>query len=186
MGGGSFEQLGRWPYPEGMDANGNGDGEVVEIFIAERGGLPPRRMDEVEALEGKGLKSDRFLEGTSYWSGIDECQVTLIAFEALEEIATKTEVQVMSGEHRRNIVTRGVDLLKLRGSRFRVGEALLEFDRPRPPCRYIQSVSEKGMTKALGRNRGGICARVVEGGLIRPGDPIEIVEKPSRLGSLLG
>jgi len=161
-------------------------GEVVAIFIARGGGQPVERVEEIEALENRGLAGDRFVEGTSYWSGVDECQVTLIALEALEEITTKTEVSVMEGQHRRNIVTRGVDLLKLRGSRFRVGDALLEFDRPRPPCRYIQSVSEPGMTKALGRNRGGICARVIEGGVIRPGDSIEVVDKAGWLSSVLG
>jgi len=166
--------------PDGMA------GEVVDIFIARSGGQPVERVEEIEALENRGLAGDRFVEGTSIWSGVDECQVTLIALEALEEITTKTEVSVMEGQHRRNIVTRGVDLLKLRGARFRVGDALLEFDRPRHPCRYIQSVSEPGMTKALGRNRGGICARVIEGGVIRPGDSIEVVDKAGWISSVLG
>jgi MOSC domain-containing protein YiiM len=161
-------------------------GEVVDIFIARRGGQPVERVDGIEAIKDKGLAGDRFLEGTSYWSGVDECQVTLIALEALEHIAETTDVAVMEGQHRRNIVTRGVDLLKLRGTRFQVGEALLEFDRPRPPCRYIQSVSEHGMTKALGRGRGGICARIIEGGVIRPGDAIEVVGKARWLNSILG
>jgi MOSC domain-containing protein YiiM len=161
-------------------------GTVVDIFIARSGGQPAERVEEIEALEDRGLAGDRFVEGTSYWSGVDECQVTLIALEALEEIAAKTDVSVMEGQHRRNIVTRGVDLLKLRGTRFQVGDAVLEFDRPRPPCRYIQSVSEPGMTKALGRNRGGICARVIEGGVIRQGDPIEVVGKSGWLSSILG
>ncbi|MGH2698010.1 MAG: MOSC domain-containing protein [Actinomycetota bacterium] len=161
-------------------------GRVVEVFIARRGGQPVERVDEIEAIKDRGLAGDRFLEGTSYWSGVDECQVTLIALEALEHIQATSEVSVMEGQHRRNIVTRGVDLPALRGTRFRVGEATLEFDRPRPPCRYIQSVSEHGMTKALGRGRGGICARIIEGGLIRPGDAIEVVGKSRWLDSVLG
>jgi MOSC domain-containing protein YiiM len=161
-------------------------GEVVAIFIARRGGQPVERVDEIEAIKDRGLAGDRFLEGTSYWSGVDECQVTLISIEGLEEITETTEVSVMEGQHRRNIVTRGVDLLKLRGTRFRVGEAVFEFDRPRPPCRYIQSVSEHGMTKALGRGRGGICARIIEGGVIRPGVAIEVVGKARWLDSVLG
>lgn len=145
------------------------------------------RVVEVEAIAGRGLAGDRYLERTGYWTGVDECQVTLIAAEALEEIQDTTTVSVSEGQHRRNIVTRGVDLPGLGRRRFRVGEALLEFDRPRPPCRYIQSVSERGMTKALGRTRGGICARVLEGGLIRAGDTIQVVseEGESRLSRLL-
>ncbi len=47
----------------------------------------------------------------------------------------------------------------------------LEGDRPRPPCKHIQDLTEPGMTRAL-RGRGGICARVVEDGRIRARDEI--------------
>lgn len=138
-----------------------------------------RRVESIEAVEGRGLAGDRYMTRTGYWTGVDECQVTLIAAEALEEIARDTEVHVENGQHRRNIITRGVDLYDLAGKRFTVGEALLEFDRPRPPCRYIQSLTERGMTKALGRSRGGICARVVSSGLIRAADELLVeLEKP--------
>jgi len=153
--------------------------QVEAIFITGRGGEPMTRVAEVEAIAGRGLAGDRYLKRTGYWTSVDECEVTLIAAEALEEISAKTDVSVSHGQHRRNIVTRGVGLQGLGHKRFRVGGALLAFDRPRPPCRYIQSVSERGMTKALGRTRGGICARVIEGGLIQEGDAIEVVAEES-------
>lgn len=159
-------------------------GRVEGIFITGRGSTPMRRVDQVEAVERRGLAGDRYLEGTGYYSGTDECQVTLIEGEGLDEITESFGVAVLNGEHRRNIVTRGVRLMDLRGRRFRVGAALLEYDRPRPPCRYIQSVSEPGMTKALGRTRGGICARVVEGGAIGVGDTIEVVGRVTGLRAL--
>lgn len=152
-------------------------GTVHEIYVTAEGGGPMEQMAEVKAIANRGLEGDRYAERTGYWTNVDECQVTLIEEEALDEIRASTEVHVSNGEHRRNIITRGVGLLGLAGNRFKVGDAILEFDRPRPPCRYIQSRSEHGMTKALGRNRGGICARVVESGLIRAGDPIEVLEK---------
>ena len=46
--------------------------------------------------------------------------------------------------------------------------------RPRPPCGYIQGLTERGMTKALGGNRGGICATVVTSGVIKLNDVIQI------------
>ena len=98
----------------------------------------------------------------------------MIASEDIAQIAADTGLAVTNGEHRRNIITRGLSLMDLAGKRFRVGEALLEYDQPRPPCRYIQSITEPGMTKALGRNRGGICVRVIEGGVIRRGDAISL------------
>lgn len=149
-------------------------GVVEAIFITPRGGAPMERVEEVEAVAGGGLHGDRYMTRAGHWSGIDECQVTLIEGEALDEITAGTDVRVTSGEHRRNIVIRGIHLEELVGGRFTVGEALLEFDRPRPPCGYIQSITQYGMTKALGKGRGGICARVVRSGVIRTGDGLEV------------
>ena len=149
---------------------------VLEIYITDRGSAPMQRVQEAEAVAGAGLRGDRYALKTGYWTGVDECQVTLISSEGIQEIARDAGISVANGEHRRNIITKGVDLFELAGKKFRVGEALLEFDRPRPPCRYIQSLTEPGMTKALGRGRSGICARVIESGRIRPGDVIEVVD----------
>ncbi len=97
--------------------------------------------------------------------------MTLIEGENLDEIEQEDGLPIKHGEPRRNIITRGTRLEELRGSRFRVGEAVLEYDRPRPPCKHIQDMTEPGMTRAL-RRRGGICARVVEGGRLRVQDEI--------------
>jgi len=151
------------------------EGVVEEIYITDRGSAPMNRVHEVKAVTGGGLEGDRYHLGTGYWAGYDQCAVTMISLEDIEEIAATTGISITNGEHRRNIITKGVSLLDLAGSRFRVGEAILEYDQPRPPCRYIQSITEPGMTKALGRNRGGICVRVIEGGAIKPGDPITVL-----------
>jgi MOSC domain-containing protein YiiM len=129
---------------------------------------------EVKTLAGCGIEGDRYCEGTGYWTQYgDVCQVTLISGEDLDYIESELGLKIKSGEHRRNIITRGIDLSDLRRKRFRVGEALLEYDRPRPPCKHVQDITEPGMTRAL-KNRGGICARVVEAGKIKPGDAIEV------------
>jgi MOSC domain-containing protein YiiM len=147
-------------------------GKVEEIFVTTQGSAAMESVDEVETVEGRGIKGDRYSEGTGFWTQYgDVCQVTLIEGEHLDEIEEQG-LTIKSGQHRRNIVTRGVDLLNLRGKRFKVGDVLLEYDRSRPPCKHVQDLSERGMTRAL-KNRGGICARVVEAGAIRPGDTIE-------------
>jgi MOSC domain-containing protein YiiM len=134
-----------------------------------------QRRDAVAAVAGSRLRGDRYANHAGHWSPDDECQVTLVAGEILDEIGDGYGVSVHEGEHRRNVVTRGVDLARLVGRSFRVGEAVLDFDRPRPPCRYIASITEPAMTRALGARRGGICARIVEGGGIRVGDEIALL-----------
>ena len=147
-------------------------GLVEEIYISNEGSAAMKRVEEVRAVAG-GLADDRYKVGTGYWTRYgDICEVTLIEAEDLNEIEQEAGLRVKNGEHRRNIVTRGVRLHDLNGSRFRVGEVTLEYDRPRPPCKHVQDVTEPGMTRALRRRRGGICARVIEGGLIRAQDEI--------------
>jgi MOSC domain-containing protein YiiM len=148
------------------------EGVVEGIYVAGEGSAAMERADEVRIVEGRGIEGDRYFEGTGFWTPYgDVCEVTLIEGEDLDHIEDELGISVKSGQHRRNIVTRGIRLLDLRRKRFRVGEALLEFDRSRPPCRHVQDLSESGMTRAL-RGRGGICARVVEGGRIRARDRI--------------
>lgn len=149
-------------------------GAVVKIFVAPGGGVPMQAVEEIEAVAGRGLKGDRYSQRNGYWTDVDECEVTLIESECLEEIRAKAGVSVESGEHRRNIITQGIRLDSLLGKRFQVGTAIFEYDRPRPPCGYIESLTEQGMTRAL-LGRGGICARVVASGIIRPNDPIEVL-----------
>ena len=149
-------------------------GVVEGIYVTPEGSRTMERVDEVTTVEGCGIEGDRYCEGTGFWTRYgDVCQVTLIEAEDLDFIASELGISVREGQHRRNVVTRGVRLLDLRKKRFRVGEALLEFDRSRPPCRHVQDLSEPGMTRAL-KNRGGICARVVEAGRIRAQDAIEV------------
>ncbi len=148
-------------------------GAVEGIYVTPKGSVEMERVEEIRAIEGCGLEGDRYCEGTGFWTQYgDVCEVTLIEAEDLEEIEREAGLHVADGEHRRNIITRGIRLLDLRRKRFRVGEALLEFDRSRPPCRHVQDMTEPGMTRAL-KGRGGICARVVEAGRIRAQDAIE-------------
>jgi MOSC domain-containing protein YiiM len=149
-------------------------GVVEGIYVTGEGSAAMERVEEVRTIEGCGIEGDRYCEGTGYWTNYgDVCEVTLISSEDLERIERELGISVGNGEHRRNIITRGVGFDDLRGKRFRIGETLLEYDRPRPPCRHVQDLTEPGMTRAL-KGRGGICARVVQAGRIRAHDAIEI------------
>ncbi len=150
-------------------------GVVEKIFVTAQGGATMRSVEQVEAVVDGGLLGDRYQTHVGYYSGVDECEVTLIEGEALDDILRQTGIEVAHGEHRRNIVTRGIRLHDLMGKRFTIGDATLEYDRPRPPCRYVETITEPGMTRALSGGRGGICVRVVKAGLIRAGDPVQVL-----------
>ena len=148
-------------------------GIVEGIYVTGEGSAAMERVEEVRTIEGCGIEGDRYCVGTGFWTRYgDVCEVTLIEGEDLDYIENELGIGVKNGEHRRNIVTRGIRLGDLRRKRFRIGETVLAYDRPRPPCRHVQDLSERGMTRAL-KGRGGICAKVVRAGSIKVQDTIE-------------
>lgn len=150
------------------------------IFIAASRGEPMVRLPHVRAIAGVGLEGDRYALGTGYYSKADPCQVTLIEGETLDRITTQYAIPILEGQHRRNLVTRGVRLRELKGKRFTIGECLLEYDRPRPPCAYVERITSPGMTRALGEG-AGIAARIIEEGTIREGDPLLVLPGSYRI-----
>ncbi|MDS0292813.1 MOSC domain-containing protein [Halogeometricum luteum] len=158
-------------------------GRVEQLWTSPEDGAPMESHESVEAVEG-GLRGDRYLLGTGYYSPYDVCEVTFVAWEALEEILDETGIDLTDGRHRRNIVVRGVggeelhDLLK---TTFRVGDATFRGTRPRPPCAHVERVAgEEGVARALKQKRGGICANVVEAGTVSVGDELELIEADPR------
>ncbi|GAA0462484.1 MOSC domain-containing protein [Halococcus dombrowskii] len=147
---------------------------VETIYTTPEGSAPMETVEEIEAVERQGLRGDRYMMGTGYYSGMDECEVTLIESEAIEEIHEEYDIDLSDGRHRRNIVTRGVSVQELLDQQFRIGEAVFEGTRPRPPCAHVEQVAdESGVARALKNHRGGICVSVVEGGDLHVGDELE-------------
>ncbi len=151
-------------------------GFVQGIYLAPEGGVEMQSVQAATALEGCGLKGDRYCAGTGHWSRFGRgCEVTFVAAVDLDDIEVETGLGVKNGEHRRNVVTSGISLKAFRrGERFRVGEVAFEYRGLRSVCRYIERLTEPGMTQAL-KGRGGICARVIETGTVRVGDEIELL-----------
>jgi MOSC domain-containing protein YiiM len=154
-------------------------GRVDQLWTALEGSAPMESHDERRAVAGRGLAGDRYATGRGYYSGFDECEVTFVEREALAEVDDRWDIDLTDGRHRRNVVVSGVDTRGLLDARFRVGEAVFEGTRPRPPCVHVEDVAgEDGVMEALGGQRGGICARVVEGGTVAVGDALDVLDEP--------
>ena len=150
-------------------------GRVRQIWTAREDSAPMESVESIRAVPG-GLEGDRYLAGKGYYSPFDVCEVTLLAWEALVEIRESAGVDLTDGRHRRNVVTQGIDVHDLLETRFRIGGAVLEGTRPRPPCAHVEEVAgEEGVARALARGRGGICADVVEPGRFGVGDDVAVL-----------
>ncbi len=109
-------------------------------------------------------------------------QVHLIHAELHDELR-EAGFNVTAGQMGENITTRGIDLLGLpRGARLRLGEtAIVEVTGLRTPCAQLDGLQPGLMAATLGRDekggiirKSGIMSIVIEGGDVRPGDPIRV------------
>ena len=109
-------------------------------------------------------------------------QVHLVHVELLDVLADRG-FQVGPGSIGENVLTRGVDLLALpTGTRLQLGgQAVVEVTGLRHPCRQLDRYQKGLMAAVLDRDedgrllrKAGVMSVVVAGGVVRPGDPIEV------------
>ena len=149
-------------------------GEVISIYVAASAGAPMESRQSVEAIVGRGLEGDRYLDGSGRWSstpGVGR-QVTLIEIETIEALEREKNIVIAPGASRRNLVTRGVPLNHLVGREFQVGAVRLFGRRLCEPCEYLEGLTTKGVLTGL-IHRGGLRADIVLGGSIHVGDSIK-------------
>lgn len=119
-------------------------------------------LDEARALQDTGF------EGCAHGRPGSQRQVLLMDLETLHDFG------LGPGDLKENITTEGLDLGALpHGQRLRIGQAVLEVTLPCEPCGRMDDI-RRGLQQELRGKRGKLC-RVVEGGLIRRGDPIELI-----------
>jgi len=123
-------------------------------------------LDAVDATTGGGLRGDRY-RGRNGSRG-----VTLIQAEHLPVIAALSGHAVIApATLRRNLLVSGIPLVALKGRRFRIGEVELEGTESCDPCSRMEEALGPGGYNAM-RGHGGLCARIVQGGMLRVGDAV--------------
>lgn len=146
---------------------------VVSIHIARAKAEPLVRVRRATLVVDRGIEGDRYWNesGTFSKKRTPDRQVTLIEEEALLAAAADYDVKAKPGDARRNIVTRGVALNHLVGRIFQVGDVVLEGIMLCEPCGHLAKLSSPQLRAAL-VHRGGLRARILQGGIIQPGDSV--------------
>lgn len=146
-------------------------GELIWI------GLRPARRAPVITASSATLIAATGIEGDRYKTNRDGGrQVTLIAAEDLMAVASFLGVGAISPDLvRRNLVTRGINLMALKERRFRIGNALLETSGECAPCSLMEEALGPGGYNAM-RGHGGITARIIESSEVNVGDAIERID----------
>jgi hypothetical protein len=149
-------------------------GTVEALAIAGSAGEPARLLDRARTLPGQGLAGDRHVAGTgTFPSGMPGSALTMIEAEVCESF----DPPLTPDEHRRNVVTRGIDLNALVGHEFMIGGVRCRGMRLCEPCTVVQRYAGRPVLRAL-VHRGGLRADILDDGEIRVGDPVRSAETP--------
>ena len=133
---------------------------VKHLFRALKKRLPMEELPEVRVADNEGF------EGCAHARPDSPRQVLLVDSETLEAMNLSPGI---IGE---NITTSGLNVNGLEiGQKLRVGETHLEVSAVCTPCDQLERI-RPGLRREMWGRRGMLC-RVIEGGMIRRGDPIE-------------
>ena len=119
------------------------------------------------------------LEGDCKGMKFPRRQITVLAMEdwqaALEEIGAGDLLWTV---RRANLLVAGVVLPRAAGGILRIGPMHLMVTAQTYPCARMEQ-ARTGLLKALAKDwRGGVTCRVIEGGRIAVGQPVEVVASP--------
>jgi len=145
------------------------DGVVTHIQLRPERGAEMVPVGSVEARPG-GLAGDRYNKPSG------NRQVTLIQDEHLIAVASlMSESSIDPALTRRNLVVKGINLLSLKGKKFRIGTAILEYTGECHPCSRMETNLGHGGYNAM-RGHGGITARILIPGSISVGDTVSAID----------
>ena len=158
-------------------------GKLLHIHVAPSASYEMEERQEAECVAGRGIIGDRYYEGTGTYSPKpDVREVTLIEQEALDALSRNDPplqdgpIMLEPRDHRRNLTVIGVPLNHLVGRRFRVGDVILRGGRLNFPCKYLEELLGLPVFLPL-YNRSGLNCGIERGGIIRPGDTIELLDR---------
>ena len=145
-----------------------GSGTVEAICVAAAAGQPVHQLGAVRAIAGCGLEGDRHVTGKgTFPSGPPGSALTMIEAEVCESF----EPPLTPHQHRRNVVTRGIDLNGLVGRDFTIGVLQCRGMRLCEPCTVVQRYAARPVLREL-VHRGGLRVDILADGVITVGDEV--------------
>ena len=140
--------------------------KVVAVSISEKKGMRKTNVARATAVEGFGLEGDA--HASSKWHR----QVSLLAIESIQKMRD-AGLDVGPGDFAENITTEGIELFTLPiGTKIRVGEAEGEVSQIGKQCHDRCAIYYQAGDCVMPKE--GIFIKVTRGGVIRPGDRVEL------------
>jgi MOSC domain-containing protein YiiM len=149
----------------------DGVATVAFLHVAPGSRLPMQDVPSVSIEAAHGIVGDRY-------HGSRHRQVSVQSLDALADAAAAFGGEIPPSLTRRNITVSSGEVPRTPGSLIRIGDALHEVVRVAAPCKLLDDTIGPGAQEAL-RHRGGSICRVLAGGSVSVGDPVELVYQPS-------
>ncbi|HJV64425.1 MAG TPA: MOSC domain-containing protein [Geomonas sp.] len=141
-------------------------GKVLAVNISLNKGERKTPVPSVTLRENHGIEGDAH-------AGDWHRQVSLLAMESIDKMKA-LGLDVNEGDFAENITTQGVDLVSLPiGARMTMGETLLEVTQIGKECHNRCAIYYQAGDCVMPKE--GIFAKVITGGVVRPGDEIEVL-----------
>ncbi len=142
--------------------------KIQSIAVSKKKGTRKECVDQARLLENFGLEGDAH-------AGDWHRQVSFLASESIEQ-ARSQGLDVTFGDFAENIATIGIDWKALPvGTRVQLGDtAIVEITQIGKECVKKCAIYYQAGDCIMPRE--GVFARVLAGGVIRIGDPFEIIE----------
>lgn len=142
--------------------------KVVAINISKRKGIPKEQIEQGVFIEDLGLEGDAH---AANWHR----QVSLLAQESIDKAIAMGADGLEPGNFAENITTEGIVLYELPvGTRMKIGDTVQEVTQIgkecHQKCAIFHTIGDCVMPKE------GIFTKVIKGGIIKPGDSIEIIK----------
>jgi MOSC domain-containing protein YiiM len=140
--------------------------QVEAVCISEKKGERKKPVASVELRVNHGIVGDGH-------AGDWHRQVSLLATESIDKMRA-LGLDVSAGDFAENITTSGIDLVSLPiGSRLHIGEALLEVTQIGKECHTRCAIFYQAGDCVMPKE--GIFAKVITGGVVKPGDEMQTI-----------
>ena len=141
-------------------------GKVLAVCISKEKGERKTPVTAVELRENHGIVGDAH-------AGKWHRQVSLLAMESIRKMQA-LGLSVDTGDFAENITTEGIELVSLPlGTRLAVGETVMEVTQIGKECHTRCAIYHQAGDCVMPKE--GIFAKVLQGGMIRPGDTVELI-----------
>ncbi len=142
--------------------------KIVAVSVSKQKGVPKKNIPQGLLIADFGLEGDAH-------GGPWHRQLSLLAVESIRKMQD-LGLKVRPGSFAENITTEGIDLIALPlGTRLRLGSAaLVEVTQIGKECHERCAIFR--LTGDCVMPREGIFVRILQGGLVQPGDSITIVD----------